>query len=526
MNKKVALIQPQINIGKSLGIAKAPESIMALAGQLEKLGYQVRMFHASASPELMESLEKFSPDYVGISTMTPNYPEGRKIAETLKKYNPELPIILGGWHASGCVQAHLLGQESESLAELLNKKSPFDFVIAGEGEKALPELLCHLEYDVPVEAKNGVSFFRRGKMHVSPLAERIQHLVDIATPSWKGLNVDDYRDKRSNELDLSVHFNRACRFKCSFCATAVVYGQGVKTTPALQAVAYIRFLVETFHPQVITFTDEDFFANQRWVNEIVDHLEQAHLHEKYGVVFDTFASINDLHYLRRTGRGDLLDHMKEVGFRSFTIGIESFNPAILLKFNKEQMIIPTMGDETRRLYPKSDLDEKKSALLRTHLLRAQQAIEFAQEHDIMVVGDYILGNLGETEAEVREGFELFKNIKGLLTAYIPVFTPFPGTAIWAEAYDSGLLARTAKGGIDWEQFNASAGALNLGYDIETLRNQLELEFYTSSRYTEDMLNAIENNPDAKKLFIGRFNYLDRVFPKDERIQRQLALLDC
>lgn len=521
---KIALVQPLIRVGKSLGIMKAPESIMALAGLLESMGYTVRMFHAAASSELQAELETYNPNFVGISTMTPNFPEAQKIARAFKNRMPNVPIVLGGWHASGCVHAHLSGQESETISELLNPNSPFDYVVAGEGEHALPYLLHCLEGDNPVQDGNGVSYFSGGQMHISLPASRVKDLDHLPWPSWSGLEIDSYRDKRSGDLDLSVHFNRSCRFRCGFCSTPVVYGKGVRTVPARQAVEYLEHILNRFRPQVITFTDEDFFAQSSWVEEVVSLLEQKDLAGKFGVSFDTFASINDLYRFRERGQGEFLDRMKGVGFGSFTIGVESFNADVLLHYNKEMMILPTMSPEERNAYGRMSDDQKKRALIIHYRKRAQEAINFASEHNLLVVGDYMLGNIGESEADVRTGFEIFTNLENLLIAYIPVFTPFPGTKVWADAYSSGLLPKNSEGNIDWVRFDASAGALNLGYDIEALRNELEVEFYTSARYQRNMLEIVRKTPARKVLFLGRFKYLERLFPDDRRVQGMLDLL--
>jgi len=522
--RKIALVQPLIQTGKSLGIKKAPESIMALAGLLESLGYTVRMFHAAASSELQADLETFNPSFVGISTMTSNFTEAQKIARTFKSRKPNAPIILGGWHASGCVQAHLSNQESETVSELLNPNSPFDYVVAGEGEEALPYLLHCLENGSQVQDGNGISYFKDGQMHVSLPAPRVKGLGHLPWPSWSGLDIDSYRDQRSGDLDLSVHFSRSCRFCCGFCSTPVVYGQGVRTVPARYAVEYIEHILNLYRPQVITFTDEDFFAQPRWVEELVGLLEEKDLTGKYGVSFDTFASINDLHRYRERNQGRFLDRMKAVGFGSFTIGVESFNADVLVRYNKELMILPTMTREDRSTYAGLDNEQKKLMLVTHYRKRAQEAINFASEHGLLVVGDYMLGNLDESMEDVRAGFEIFKGLDNLLIAYIPVFTPFPGTKVWGNAYSSGLLPRNHDGSIDWTRFDASAGALSLGYDIGALRNELEIEFYTSNRYRRDMLIKLGQNPASKALFLGRFNYLNREFSGDPRVQEMLALL--
>lgn len=527
MFTRVALIQPVVPAGKSLGVHKSPESIQALAGQLQKLGCEVKMFHATDSNTLYSAIHGFMPRVVCISTMTANFPEGRKIAQAIKnsKRGRYIKIILGGWHASGCVKAYESGQEKESLEEILNPSSPFDYVVAGEGEKVLPKLIKAIQNNSGIMSLKGVSNFSGGSIQLGGFAPRVKDLSQLAQPSWDELNVNQYRDKRNDALDLSVHFNRGCRFNCSFCATASIYGHGVRTTPAQQAFEYIEFLAQKFQPQVITFTDEDFFANLPWVKQLVRLLQQADFHHKYGIFFDTFASIVDLNRLFRHNQMQLLRQMKSVGFNSFTIGIESLCIPILKKYNKEQMILSTMLPGQKKLYK----ERKESALDGLRLYRhnfstVQRAVNFAHGLGFLVVGDYILGNLEESATDVVFSFRLLEKIRNLMMAYLPVYTPFPGTALWPEAYTSGWLARKSDGRIDWEKFDANGGALNLGYDIASLRNQLEIEFYTSKRYADDMLAMIEQDSRRKKFFLNRFNYLDRIYPGDPQIIQRLAYL--
>ena len=78
--------------------------------------------------EIMKAAKDFGPDIVGISFMTANSASGYYLAEMLKNYNPQLPVIAGGTHPT------LLPEEPL-------KKAPFDFVIRGEGEETIVDLI-------------------------------------------------------------------------------------------------------------------------------------------------------------------------------------------------------------------------------------------------------------------------------------------------------------------------------------------------------------------------------------------------
>jgi len=477
------------------------------------------MFHKTKGEELNQQLTEFNADVVGISTMTPNFPDGKEIAQSIKDTNEDVLVVLGGWHASGCVQAFERGQETETLSEILSEKSPFDLIVSGEGDIVLPELMRRLQNGEPIEELEGIGYLAADGIRLNT-AQKIKNLNILEDPSWEGLEMI-YKDGRTDELDLSVHFNRGCRYACSFCSTETVCGKGVRRFIPERSVDYIQNILEKFNPPVITFTDEDFFSSIEWVEKVVDLIIERKLHKKFGPAFDTFASINDLIKLKRKGRKDLLRKMKEAGFGGFTVGIESFNPRVLKDYNKERMILELMTIEERRKYKESPEEEKDEILVQKHLTFVQEAINFAQENGIIIVGDYILGNLGETEEEVRQNFEKFCNLKGLVVAYIPTFTPFPGTKLWEKTYKSGTLIRTEDGNIDWTRFDSSKGAMRFDYDIDSVRDELEVQFYTSERYHQDMLAILQKQPLAIKMFKGRFEYLKNEFGGNELVENRL-----
>ena len=524
MSIKIALIYPHIIGGTTLPIEKAPESIQILAGQLENEGHTVQMFNERIGKDLYAKIAQFNPNYVGISTMTANFLEGKKVAKAVKSINPMVPVILGGWHVSGVVASYLNNQESETIKEILNPESPFDFVVAGEGDLVLPELISRLNNGEKITGLKGVGYFNNGNIKVS-IADRVKNLDKLADPSWNGLPVKRYRSKRTGKLDLSVHFNRGCRNACAFCSNSSVYGKGVITMSTKRAVDYVESILERFNPEIITFTDEDFFANLKWVAEIVRVFIERDFHGRYGVTFDTFASINDLHRLEKRGKGDLLDKLKEAGFYSFTVGVESLDSEVLRKYNKELNIIQTMTKEQRDLYLQCSQKEQDIMLASHYLKSVQNAINFAQQHGIFIIGDYILGNLGESEEKVKKGFEKFSSLKNLYFAYLPIFTPFPGTGLWKEAYDSGKLIRDSEGKIDWSRFDATTGCLDLDYNIEELRNTFELEFYICDSYQSDMFAEIQREPSSVSEFRGRFNHLSNIFPDNKKVETILKQLD-
>src|SRR3989339_811406 len=83
---------------------------------------------------VVEALETVRPDLVGLSCMTFQYWTARKIAELIRRWNPNVPIILGGYHPT--IMHETIAREDGAL---------FDFICRGEGEVTFREFVRALK---------------------------------------------------------------------------------------------------------------------------------------------------------------------------------------------------------------------------------------------------------------------------------------------------------------------------------------------------------------------------------------------
>lgn len=526
INKRIVLIQPETRAGASLGIRKAPSSIQHLAGQLKQEGFDVSMKHTPVSEELVRGIKESGAKIVGISTMTSNFREGEELAKMLKVADPSMTTILGGWHASGCAMAYSRGQEAESITEILGPKTPFDYMVAGEGELALPELLRRLSISgvncgAGLDGVPGLGRYANGQIILSPPA-KLASLDSVADPIWDGLDISSYRDMRSGALDLSIHFQRGCPWGCGFCATPTVSGRTLRSLSIDRVIFQLTYLAETFKPQVITFTNEDPLVDLDYFRALIGKLNEIGFCQKYGLTIDIFASVVDIYRIMTNPKYEgMMDEMKKAGISSFTIGVESFNPSVLRMYNKIPMIRTLLTPKQRERFGQLCMEGQDSSIPFLYSERIRSAVAYAYKHGIPCVGDYMIGNPGESEADVRKGFELFSKIPGLLIAYIPQFTPFPGTKVWAQCYPK--IVRGADGRIPWEKFDASHGSVLSGMK-DGLRDELELAFYTSERYIADMRKAIADGFLPVQFFLGRFSYMVKTFADRPLVEKAKDIL--
>ena len=129
-----------------------PMRLALIAAVLEKAGHRVSLLDANAwriEPGEVPS-RLADVDVILLTAMTPTINSTAEIARSIRKVHPDLPIVLGGAHAT------------LMPAETLLAVPEIDIIVRGEGEETVLELLEALEHDRPLEGIPGISFRREG----------------------------------------------------------------------------------------------------------------------------------------------------------------------------------------------------------------------------------------------------------------------------------------------------------------------------------------------------------------------------
>ena len=123
------------HLGNNLVGAYFPLGLGYLAAYLRPYGYKVKIFQPTENDfydELQSTIDAFRPSLVGISVMTPSYPNAVKLCEVIKNKDENIKTIMGGHHVSAVKE------------EILVQSPRTDFLALGEGEITLLELLTAL----------------------------------------------------------------------------------------------------------------------------------------------------------------------------------------------------------------------------------------------------------------------------------------------------------------------------------------------------------------------------------------------
>src|ERR1700751_4764465 len=97
MSKKVVFFFPSFASSE----ATAPLGILAVATPLLRAGYEVCLVDSTITPDFKNRVVSEAKDAIclGFSLVTgPMIPDTIEIARAIKEWNPDFPIVLGGWH--------------------------------------------------------------------------------------------------------------------------------------------------------------------------------------------------------------------------------------------------------------------------------------------------------------------------------------------------------------------------------------------------------------------------------------------
>lgn len=263
-------------------------------------------------------------DVVGISVSIWNVEQSRQLASLLKKRNPDIVVILGGPEVSYEPDYFLSNWE-------------IDFVISGEGEFALGELLDALKHNQEVDIA-GVS----SKDKISRIAVKadVEKLITFPSP----YQLEEDREGLKNRL---VYFetSRGCPYECQFCLSSLE--KGVRYFPQEYIAGNLKYIIESDARQV-KFLDRTFNLNKRHTASVFDYLLKNH-RPGLSFQFEIYADLLNEEIL------DFLNENVPENYFRFEIGIQSTHEPTNITVKRRQDF-PLLAYNIRRLMDGGKID--------------------------------------------------------------------------------------------------------------------------------------------------------------------------
>jgi len=457
-------------------VAKYPQppiGLALIAAVLEQKGYRVTLLDANILGLKPKNLIPLvvEADVVGLTAITPTIGSVINIAHRLKQYKPSLTIILGGIHAT------LFPEET------LAKAPAIDFIVKGEGEETIVEVLHALENGLPLDKIAGICYRSDGQIIDTASRSGSVNLDSLPFPAYHLLPWQKYQPAyppHSTALPFTaVVTSRGCPYRCAYCYQDAS-GKTFQGQSPERVLAEITYLKERFGIKEFAFYDDIFTLDNERAHAIADALIKKELYLRW--TCETRVDLVDK---------KLLQHIKQAGCYAIAYSIESASPKILNVLQKD-----------------------------TTVAQIEAAIRISREAGLQTIGNFMIGSPGESPQTIAKTIQLAKKLK-LDFARFSLVIPFPGTELYRQYLKEGNVA------VPWESFiypTADNQLIPLFTSRQLSRNDLQdwlrrayREFYLRPSYFWQRIKGISTTGELKANFKGFFVMLRNVISCRQRV---------
>lgn len=313
-----------------------------------KATFAYRDLNHISKHELLKELQLRRPEFAGISAYTSTLTQAKKLAGQIRVASPQTKLIVGGYHPTVSPQDFI---------------QDFDYIVVGEGEKALERILTDYQGNVVMEPP-------------------VKNLDDIPYPARDIAFMYRYNLQQEGLRTATLLTSRGCMQSCNFCGGKAMY-KGMKQRSVDNVIGEVRELRDRFGFKSLYFLDDSLTTHKDWTMEFAEKMA------KEGMKF------------RITTRADLIDKdkvraLKEAGMNILSFGCETGNAFQLKLINKKET-----------------------------LENLANAAEICKEEGIKFKTFWVLGLPGESEKSVKNTLEFAKRLNSTYADFY-LFTPYLG----------------------------------------------------------------------------------------------------
>jgi radical SAM superfamily enzyme YgiQ (UPF0313 family) len=289
---------------------------------------------------------------------------------------PHVPIVWGGYFPSIYTAATL-------------NASYVDFVVRGQGEDTLLELVDALRGKRPFESIRGLSFRDRSGNHCNNPDRPMKSPNAFPWYPYHRIGAEKYVRPSYFGHRTAVHqASIGCPYHCSFCGVITAYGSLEKMESPARTEAILRQLVRNHGIDSVQFYDNNFFLQEDHTREQMGRLTPLGLRWWCEARIDLVLRYSD----------STLQAIRRAGCTMIFFGAESGSDWVLQEMRKQ--------------------------------LKTEQTLELARrlrQFDIIPEFSFVIGNPKDPERDAKECFGFVRTLKHLnpsseiiLYPYIPV----------------------------------------------------------------------------------------------------------
>jgi anaerobic magnesium-protoporphyrin IX monomethyl ester cyclase len=420
---------PAENAAWILGKRLPPIGLMYVASALEKAGYDVHMLdnYLMKKPveEIKQLISNLNPKIVGITCGSATYPRCVETSRAIKEVNPNIKIVVGGWHAS---------YKPDSLLS----HPEIDYVVMGEGERAITQLANALTSGNTAQIASIAGVGLRGKEdNIKNEPAYIENMDEIPYPARHLLPLEQY-DRTIEFLDAKpadvMSISRGCVFSCGFCETRKLWGNICRGFSPQRVIGEIEDLISRYGTRGIYFINDNFTLRKEKTIELCNLMIEKKLNLEW--VCDTRVDlVND----------ELLALMSKAGCKTIWFGVESASPRILKRIGRN-----------------------------TTPEQVEAAFKLAKKHSIKTACSFMLGLPDETLADMEASLEFAKKLDPDWCQF-NTFIAYPDSKLYNELFESGKYHKL-------DEFLLSVKSDEYTYeDLQEIQRRFFKEFHMTPR---------------------------------------------
>lgn len=317
--------------------------------------------------------------FIGLMTDADSLPHTVLAAQRVKQRSPETLICLGGPAAS-------------PMGRLLLERFPFiDYVVSGEAEITLVELLAQLERNRAPLGVMGLTWRNRDQVIVNAPRPVIEDVDTLPIPAF-----DAYDMASGASLYLDV--GRGCPFKCRFCATAPFWDRRYRMKSIDRIIEEMILIRDRYNRNHVNYSHDIFTCDKKWTHQFCERL----IEEQLGMTWacSTRTDIID---------PDTLKLMGEAGCVEIYYGIES-------------------GSDVTQDFIDKGLD----------LAWSRQIVQATVDAGIRPVTGFIVGHPHETRETLKDTLDKFFDFlqAGRFRAHLFTLCPFHEAPMYNQYKDT------------------------------------------------------------------------------------------
>jgi len=321
----------------------------------------------------VKKILKKKPDIICITCNAVQFPFVCELSKELK-LQAKSPVVVGGVTAS-------------LDAKLVLKLTKADFVIRGEGELTLFELLQFFQKKRDLKNINGLSYADEVGKIIHNKDRKLLNLDDLPFPHFNLISKN-----LKNNKNIWLTASRGCAYQCKFCSGNDIWHFQRRKKPSVIE-KQLKTLKTKYGVKNFIFGDDCLTLNKNWLKELCFKIEALKL--KWGCL-SRIDLIDE----------DILKYIKKAGCSHIYHGIESGSNQVRKKLDKKMS------------YP-------NISILNTVKAEIKQGFS--------VTCSFMTGIPFESQSDMTKTFELARQIKNTgAKVQLWLLTPYRGLKILKE----------------------------------------------------------------------------------------------